>query len=111
MLTVPQGVYRVPRPARAGAAAQPAQVFAVAEQVQAAPQDAAGDGLAGMGGDRAALAGAVDGQHHVDRVRFAAHEPGAELPVQDRGDLDGQGPGQDTQSQHLGGLGLSAIRR
>ena len=80
---------------------QPAEALGVAEQLQPAPQDAAGQCLALVRVAGQALAGAVDTHPKVDLLVRVADEAGAELLVQLCGDGFRQGPAQHGQVEHL----------
>ena len=64
------------------------------KQIEAPPEHAGGQGLAGVRGDRGELASAVDADDVVDVVWAVAGERGAPFGVEGRCDLGGQGPGR-----------------
>ena len=70
------------RAAPPGTRPQPAQVLRVAEQLQATPEDARGDRLAGVGVAGLELAVPVDGDHDVHLGRWVADEVGPALLVE-----------------------------
>lgn len=84
--------------------AEPAQVLLVAEELEAPPHDAAGDGLAGVAVDCPALQGAVHGHAQVDVVAGVSVEGGAVLMAQLSGHRVRDGPAQHRQVEGFGGL-------
>lgn len=78
-------------------------MFVVLEELDAAPHDAAGYGLAGVAFDGLELQGAVDGHDEVDLSFGVAVEGCSVFVTQLIGDAGGDGPAEDRQVEGVRG--------
>src|ERR1035437_2210401 len=95
------GARRAWRDGSADGLTQPAQALGVAEQLQPAPQNAAGQCLAHVGVAGQTLSGTVDGYPQVDLLILMTDETRAELLVQPCRHGLRKGPSQDRQVDNL----------
>jgi hypothetical protein len=90
---------------------QPAQVLAVALQLQPPPEHRGGGDLAGVREGGPALPGAVHADAQVETAGRLPGERPAGLGARSAGDRRGQGPGKHRQPRGDGGLRSGAGRR